>query len=196
MRSRISRVFLLVVLVMSVLTISARALADIPAVSFTGNDSAGRTFTGTFVLDHFTVKTPLNLPQLVNPPTPQLVAVGSVSGVLTSFSPPGGLTSMPFAQAPFVWVKLTIAADCGQSVLVTFGDIGGSDYVSLHGQDLWDPSVPLPVWNPDVHWGSTVTNPLVEIARNGGLACAINRAIGRNDLSIEARLLNILLARQ
>jgi hypothetical protein len=184
-----------VIALASALALAASVRADVGTVSFAGSGIGGQEITGTFTLDHFTVKTPLANPALVNPPVPQLVAVGTVTGESTFFSV-GGLITVPFEDAPFVWVKLAAAASCGDSATVTFGDILGSDYVDLHSQPLWDPGVPPPVWNASVHWGVTVTSTPLVLSGNGGLACTIAQAVSRGDVLVEARTLNSLLRQQ
>jgi hypothetical protein len=195
---RLTGPFSLTIALVSALVLSAPALANVGTVSFAGSALGGQEITGTFTLDHFDVKTPLNYPGVfVSPPQPHLVAVGTVTGQSSFFSS-GVLTTVPFDDAPFVWVNLTVTASCGDSATVTFDQITGADYVGfgpISGLPLWDPSVPIPVWNPDVHWGVTATNPLV-LTGNGGLACAIAQAVSHDHLSAEAKTLNALLRRQ
>jgi hypothetical protein len=195
MKLRLTGPLLFVIAVASAMVLSASARADVGTGSFSG-EAIVQTITGTFTLDHFAVKTPLDYPGVfVSPPQQHLVAVGTVTGQVTV--PPGDIW-LTFDDAPFVWVNLSVAANCGGSVTVTFNPIGGSDYVGfgpIYGQPLWDQSVPIPVWNPDIHWGVNAEAPLV-LRANGGLACAVAQAVGRDALSVEATTLNALLRQQ
>jgi hypothetical protein len=195
---RLTGLLSLLVALVSALALSAPALADVGTVSFAGSAFGGQEITGTFTLDHFDVKIPLDYPGVfVSPPQPHLVAVGTVTGQSSFFSG-GPVTIVPFNDAPFVWVNLAVGATCGDSATVTFDPITGADYLGfgpIRGLPLWDPSVPIPVWNSDIHWGVTATNPLV-LTGNGGLACAIAQAVSHDNLTVEAKTLNALVRQQ
>jgi hypothetical protein len=197
MKPRLTRPLLFLIAIASAMVLSASARAEVGTVSFSGDALGGQIITGTFTLDHFTVKTPLDYPGVfVSPPQPHLVAVGAVTGQVTD---PFGNLLLTFDDAPHVWVNLSVAATCRRdTATVTFDQISGSDYVGfgpIYGQPLWDPSVPIPVWNPDIHWGVTAANALV-LTGNRGVVCAIAQAVSRDDLSLEATLLNMLSPRQ
>ena len=170
--------------------------SDAATVSFSGAAMGGQLITGTFSLDRFEVKTPLNYSAFGGyRPQPQLVAVGTVTGNTSSYTPGSGVTVVPFEHAPFVWVNLTVAARCGDAATVTFEPITGLDYLGIgpiYGQPLWDPTVPAPVWNSDVHWGVDAANPVV-LTGNPGLPCAIAQAVSHDNLRVEATTLNALL---
>jgi hypothetical protein len=180
------------------LLLSAPAVGDVGTVSFSGAALGGQEITGAFTVDHFAVTTPLDYPAYLRPPQPHLVAVGTATGRSSFFStPPPVVTVVPF-DAGFAWVNLTVAAVCGDSATVTFGRITGLDYRGIgpiYGLPLWDTTVPLPIWNSDVHWGVTATDPLV-LAGNPGLPCAIARAVAHGNLAVEATTLNALLRQQ
>jgi hypothetical protein len=175
----------------------APARSEVSPVSFSGAAMGGQLITGSFTVDRFEVETPLDYSGLgARQPRPQLVAVGAVTGESSFLSPGGGaVTHVPFDNAPFVWVNLTVVATCGDAATVTFDQVGGSDYVGFgraYGLPLWDPTVPIPVWNSDIHWGVEAADPLVP-AGAPGLPCAIARAVSHGNLPVEATLLNALL---
>jgi hypothetical protein len=191
---RIIRALLAALVVVGALAVSGPALADVGTVSFTGENFT-QEISGTFTLDHFAVETILLQDLFVEPQPPKLAAVGTVTGQVTD---PFGDILLTFDDAPFVWLNTSVAAACGDGVTVTLDQILGSDYTTLHGEWLYGSSVPIPVWNGSVHWGVNPTDATktLELTGNGGLACAIGQAINRNDLEVEARLLNALLRQQ
>src|ERR1051325_11296278 len=100
---RLTGLLSLLVALVSALALSTSALADVGTVSFAGSAFGGQEITGTFTLDHFDVKIPLDYPGVfVSPPQPHLVAVGTVTGHSSFFSG-GPVTIVPFNDAPFVW---------------------------------------------------------------------------------------------
>jgi hypothetical protein len=188
------RVLLFVVVVATTLVVPGRASADVGPISFAGEGVAD-AITGTFTLDQFTVKTPIDYGFVV-PPQPHLVAVGTVTAQVTSFFT--GETVFTVTDAPFDWVELSVAATCGGSVTITFDEITGGDYLLLHGEPAWDPSVPMPLFpegTPSRFWYVDAQAPLV-LTANGGLVCALARAVAHNDLSVEATTLNVLLRQE
>jgi hypothetical protein len=180
-------VFLVALLV--ALALGGPAATATQPVTFEGTDF-NSVLAGTFSLDHFEVKAPVLFPGF---PVPEaLVAVGTVTAT-KSFGPPP-ITTLTYSDAPFDWVFVTVSATCGGATTVTFDPIGGSDYVAFipRGEPLWDPSVPIPPWSGDVHWGVTASDSLT-LDGNGGLSCAVARAVQHGQLRPLAATLNALL---
>ncbi|HEY6785065.1 MAG TPA: hypothetical protein VI159_08935, partial [Gemmatimonadales bacterium] len=146
------------------------ARAASPTISFAGE---GRiyTFSGTFTLDHFAVKTPINT-YFDGTLQPHLMAVGTVSG--TVISPFGSAAT--FTDQPFMWVEVTVSATCGGNITLTLNPLNGTDYAGGIGGApplFWDSSVPLPPWDSGVHWG--MTSPATSVTLTSNLACAVAR---------------------
>jgi hypothetical protein len=178
----------------AVLVLAAPASAASPSVPV---EAVGIHYVldGSFTLDHFDVKTPLSYPVFVNPPTPHLVAVGTLSGVITADFPP---TVQRFSDIPFVWVNVSVVSSCGGEVRLSLDRIGGSDYVGfgpIYGQPLWDDSVPIPFWDRDVHWFVPVAPAPIELAANRGLACAAAELVAHGNLNALAATLNSAVRR-
>jgi hypothetical protein len=191
---RTIRALLAPLVIAGALAVSGRASADVGPISFAGEGVAD-AITGTFTLDQSTVKTPIDYGFVV-PPQPHLVAVGTVTARVTSLYT--GETVFTVTDAPFDWVELSVAATCRGSVTITFDEITGGDYLLLHGEPVWDPSVPMPLFPegfPSRFWYVDAQAPLV-LTGNRGLACAIAQAVNRDDLSAEATSLNALLRQQ
>lgn len=156
----------------AVATAGSSAAVGGPQVAFTG-EGAVYTLDGTFTLDHFAVKTPRSFPDLLPDyhPGPRLVAVGTADATQTyPFGP-----ASTYADTPFVWVDLGVAATCGGAVKVQFNLVDGSEYTGfgpLGGQNLWDGTVPLPAWDGTVHWGMLTTSPALTLPGTRGDSCA------------------------
>jgi hypothetical protein len=175
----------------------SKAAVGAPQVSFHGSMCCSFSIDGTFTLDHFEVKTPLNLPFLSSPPVPRLIAVGTATVTRTDDLP--GSEPTTWTNAPLDWVNVSVAASCGGDVTVNLDELNGGDYFAyiVSSDSLWDSSVPLVAWDPgDVHWSASAANAVTlhgthgtscsvsRLARNPKtlkpLAAALNRALGRS----------------
>jgi len=173
---------------------SNAAVGAPPQVSFTGSMCCSFSIDGTFTLDHFEVKTPLNLPFLISPPAPRLVAVGTVTASRVDDLPDSVPTT--WTNAPLDWVNVSVSARCGGSVTVNLNGINGGDYFAyiVSSDSLWDSSVPLVVWDPgDVHWFVAASSSVTLAGTNGTSCSAARLARSPETLTALANVLNLAL---